>query len=69
MEMIRKYAKLDGLIVERYGTRGKFADDLGVTLTTLGRKINGKSAWKPKEIERSCDLLKIDKLDIPAYFF
>ena len=64
-----KYPKLDGLITERYGTRGRFAEALGITLTSLGRKMNGKSKWKTREIEMSCNLLDIASIDIALYFF
>lgn len=36
------YAKLTGLIVEKYGTRGKFAKSLGVSERTLSLKLNDK---------------------------
>lgn len=69
MENKCKFPKLDGLIVEKFGTRGKFASALGITLTSLGRKMSGKSKWKAREIESSRDLLGINTLDIPIYFF
>ena len=64
-----KFPKLDGLIVEKFGTRGKFAVALGITLTSLGKKLNGKSRWKSREIEAACTLLDIHTEAIPIYFF
>ena len=69
MENKCKFPTLSGLIIEKYGTWGAFARDLSITLTTLGRKMNGKSKWKYKEIESVCNLLEIEKSDIPVYFF
>ena len=63
------HGKLNGRIVERYGTKQRFARCLGITPTTLGRKLNGKAQWKPKEIARICELLTIGKNEIGEYFF
>ena len=65
----KKFQELKGTIVAKYGTLGLFAKELGMTLTTLGRKLNGKSTWKQKEIELSCKLLEIPKEKIQYYFF
>ena len=65
----KKFQELEGVIVAKYGTRGLFAKELDMTLTTLGRKLNGKSPWKQKEIELSCKLLEIPKKNIQHYFF
>ncbi len=69
MDKTCKFPKIDGLITERFGTRGKFAAALGVTLTTLGRKMNGKSRWKTTEIVLACKLLGLNTDDIASYFF
>lgn len=69
MKVKCKFPKLDGRIVEKFGTRGHFADALGITLTSLGRKLNGKSKWKSREIEKACELLTISNENIHVYFF
>ena len=64
-----KFPKLDGKIVEVYGTRKAFAEALNVSQNTLTYKLNGKFPWKPREIDASCQLLGIDRADMPIYFF
>lgn len=68
MKLVR-YSKLNGRIVEKYGTKQRFARCIGITPTTLGRKLNGEAQWKPKEIDKICVLLNIAKTEITEYFF
>ena len=63
------FDKLRGKIIECYGTIEKFSLKLGVTSTTVGRKLSGKNGWTQDEIIKSCELLSIPINDIPAYFF
>ena len=63
-----KYPKLDGKITEVFGTRKAFAEALDVTPTTLGNKMNGKTPWKQKEIEKTCVLCDIPRAEIGNYF-
>ena len=63
------YDKLIGRIVERYATREKFSKAMGLSARTLSLKLNNHVPWKDLEIERACGLLKLDPIDIPAYFF
>jgi DNA-binding Xre family transcriptional regulator len=64
-----KFPKLDGLIVEKFGTRQKFAEAVGISENTIRAKMMAKSPWKMLDIEKICDALDIDKADIPTYFF
>ena len=63
------YDKLRGKIIECYGTIEKFSQELGVTPTTVGRKLSGKGGWTQDEIIKSCELLTIPVNDLSAYFF
>lgn len=63
-----KYPKLDGKITEMYGTRKNFAKALGVSENSIGNKMQGKTPWKQREIERSCALLEISIADVGIYF-
>ena len=67
--MVYDYSKLEGRIVEKFSTRENFAKSLGVTTKSISEKLNNKTIWKQPEIEKSCDLLGIDKSEIGLYFF
>lgn len=61
--------KLKGRIVEVYGTQGAFAEALGVQQQTVSQKLKNKRELTRAEIERWCELLKIEREEIPSYFF
>ncbi len=61
--------KLKGRIVEMFETREAFAKALGVNRQSVYDKLNGKRGMTRAEIERWCDLLKIEREDIADYFF
>ena len=61
--------KLKGRIVEVFETQGAFADALGVTQQTVSQKLKNKRELTRAEIERWCELLKIEREEIPSYFF
>ena len=63
------YSKLSGIIVEKFGTRGAFADKIGMSERTLSLKMNGKVEWKQNEIYSACQLLGISDDQITDYFF
>ena len=65
------YSKLEGRIVEKFGSRRAFAEAYAVSENTMSRKLNGKSAISTSDIIR---MSSEDFLDIPAemyheYFF
>lgn len=63
------YSKLTGKIIEKFGTRDKFASALMISRDSVSLKLNGKTPWKQEEIDKTCELLDIDKSDIGIYFF
>lgn len=63
------YRKLRGRIVEKCGSVEGFAKALGITPTTVGRKLSAKSSWSQDEIINACDVLDIPASSITAYFF
>jgi len=67
--MERDYSKLLAAILQKYGTRKNFAKAMDISLATLLMKLGSKSSFTQNEIERACDLLEIDYLEIPMYFF
>lgn len=63
------YSKLNGKIIERYGTYGKFCEEIGLTPNTLSAKRNNKSVFTQDEIVLFVEKLGIKDKDIPEYFF
>lgn len=63
------YAKLLGRIVEMVGTQSNFANQMGLSERTVSLKLNGKVGWKQNEISKACEVLAIQDMEIPTYFF
>lgn len=63
------YAKLRGRIREIYGTDEAFAKAMGINKTTISKKLNNKTSWSREEIEKACNLLKVDISKMHIYFF
>ncbi|EGO2678971.1 MULTISPECIES: DUF739 family protein [Bacteria] len=63
------FSKLNGKIVEKFGTQYNFAIALGLSERTISLKLNGKVDWKSSEIMKIVDLLEVDAGEIPEYFF
>lgn len=67
--MAFQYNKLRGRIREICGTNFTFAKLMGLSNATLSAKLNNKSEFSQPEILRAVEILKLDKADIPKYFF
>lgn len=63
------YAKLRGIIVEKFRTQYAFAEAMGMNVATLNGKLNNRSQWTANEIEKACDILGIPLSDAHMYFF
>lgn len=65
------FSKLQGRIVEKYGTRSAFAAAAGFTESALSNRLNNKIHFDPEEIYNIClpDCLDIAPAEIPTYFF
>lgn len=63
------YNKLRGRIREIFKTQSAFAKAIGMSTTSLSAKLNNLVEFSQNEIEKAVELLKIDKEDIPVYFF
>lgn len=63
------FSKLQGRIVEKYGTRSAFAEAWGKTESFLSNRLNNRIHFDLVEIHEICGLLDIAYVDIPAYFF
>lgn len=63
------YSKLKGRIVEKCGTMQHFADEMGWSMSTNGKKLSNKVAWAQDEILQACAILDIAREEITVYFF
>jgi predicted transcriptional regulator len=64
-----KYAKLRGLIREKYTTEYAFAKAAGIPASVLSRCLTGKRQWRGQEIAASCCALGISLADAYQYNF
>ena len=63
------YNKLRGRIRETFGTEEAFAKKLGMSRTSLSQRLNNRSEFSQKEMNKCCVLLGIDLSEIKLYFF
>jgi transcriptional regulator with XRE-family HTH domain len=63
------YRKLQGRIKEVCGTQAVYAKRIGISGTTLSKKLNNKTDFSSSEIQRSIEALDIEADDLPVYFF
>ena len=63
------YSKLQGRIVEIYGSQKAFAEELGLSERSLSLKLNNKVPWTQPEISKVQNILQIDDSELKAYFF
>ena len=69
MKKYRELVELKGLIRERKTNYVILASQLGLSTSAISNKINGKSVFDILEAEKIAKYLKIEKNDIPRYFF
>lgn len=63
------YSKLIGRIIEKFGSRGAFAEAIGMTMDALSRRLNKGASFRPDEYIKACDLLDIQPKEMHLYFF
>jgi hypothetical protein len=63
------YSKLNGRIVEVFGTQKAFAEAMNLSERTISLKLNSKIYFNQDEIVLGVQLLKLTVNDIPDYFF
>lgn len=61
--------KLIGKIKEQGKTIQQMAAEVGISLTAMSRKINGKTQFTREEIEKIADLLELTNEELLAIFF
>lgn len=67
--MKKKYAKLRGRILEKFGTQAEFAKAVDISASTVNRKLNGYTDWTRQEVERVQIALDIPPDEVNLYFF
>ena len=67
MDSLTNTRLLKAKMVEKGFTQGDIAERIGLSPTSVNRKINGKMDFTATEIYRLCDLLSIN--DKNAVFF
>lgn len=71
--MIRNYdySKLRGRVIEKLGSLKNYAKELGISETTLFKKLNNKVPFNQDEIFDSIRILDLDVVngDIQSHFF
>lgn len=63
------FNRLEGKIVEVFGTRANFACAMELSQTTMTAKLKGRIDWKRSEMRKACELLDIPLAEIVGYFF
>lgn len=63
------YDRLLARIISRYKNRFKFAQEIGISPTSLYNKLENKQDFKQGEIIKIAELLGIRDDEIMAYFF
>lgn len=67
--MAYDYSKLKGRIIERCGTKTKFAKMMGLSERTIYLKLNNKISFKQLEIQKALEILDLTVDEIQVYFF
>ena len=67
--MAYDYSKLKGKIIEKCGSQTKFKELMGISHTSINKKLNNKVQFTQEDIEKAIEILELDKKDIPLYFF
>lgn len=67
--MTYEYRRLKGRIIEKYGTMGEFAKEIGISQNSLSKKMNCKTGISQEDIELWSKLLDISPDDYGAFYF
>lgn len=67
--MVYDYSKLRGRIVEKFGTQNEFARKIGISKNAVSKKMNGITQFSQTDIELWCELLEINRTEIPDFFY
>ena len=62
-------SKLTGRIIEKFGTREKFAIAIGAKCPAVSKRLNNTIDMTRTEILKWAEVLEIQKDEIASYFF
>lgn len=62
------FSRLQGRIVEKFGTRGRFAEAMGLSDGMLSDRLNNRVFMDGAEIVQAAELLDIPGEEITAFF-
>ena len=63
------YNKLKGRIRECFSTQSEFAQEIGVSDTTLSNKLNNKTPFDQDEIYKAINIFNLSSSEALEYFF
>ena len=69
MKTIFDYSRLRGKIKEKCDTQESFTRQMGMSRTSLSKRLNNQIDFSQDEILRACKILDIDDSGITQYFF
>ena len=67
--MVYDFSRITGRIIEKYGTRARFASAVGMSSTHLSKILNGRAFLRHEAIDEWAEALDLTTDDIGAYFF
>lgn len=67
--MSYSYNKLIGRIIEKFGTRKRFAEAINISENSLSLKLTGKTGISQEDVDRWAKLLDIEVSEYGSYFF
>lgn len=67
--MVFDYSELEGRIVAKFGSRKRFAEELGISNSNLSMLLNNKTKWTPDKIYKAQQILDIAPDAVTVYFF
>lgn len=65
---MRPYHKLKCRMYEQEVTQTDLAQEMGVSITYISRRMTGKDQWELDVVYKVCDLLEIPYTEIAAYW-
>ena len=63
------YEMLKQLINEVFGSIGVFGKELGLSKQRINSRLNGITEFSQSEIDKAVEVLNINPIEIPSYFF
>ena len=67
--MAKRFLRLRGLIISKFGTQEKFAQAMGLSNQALSNKLSGRNKITWDDMVKINELLDIDPLDIGKFYF